>query len=146
MALKRTMLVDKSTPLLLATNDRVFMNKGTEYTLEMKLAGIDKQTVEEAAATRTRVLMGCWRFVAKLHRPRRSADADWTPEQLALLAAASRRLKSSPLADRSSALPLRPGVTQSCKVDVPTRSRQMMARFQGKPMPELSLPGISADR
>ena len=121
--LKRTMLVDKATPLLAATTDRVFMNKGTEYTLEMKLAGIDKQTVEEAAATRT-AFDGLLALVAKLHRPRQSTDTDWTPEQLALLAAAAPELEKQAAGGPLAPLPLPPGAMQNCKVVVPTRSRR----------------------
>ncbi len=140
--LKRTMLVDKATPLLAATTDRVFMNKGTEYTLEMKLAGIDKQTVEEAAATRT-AFDGLLALVAKLHRPRQSTDTDWTPEQLALLAAAAPELEKQaaggPLA-RVAAAAGRDAKLQGGRADEITA---LVTKFQRQPMPELTLPGIS---
>ncbi len=140
--LKRTMFVDKATPLLAATTDRVFMNKGTEYTLEMKLVGIDKQTADEAAATRA-AFDGLLALVAKLHRSPQSADTDWNPEQLALLSAAAPDLEKQaaggPLA-RVAAAAGRDAKLQGGRADEITA---LVTKFQGQPMPEMTLPGIS---
>jgi peroxiredoxin len=140
--LKRTMLVDKTTPLLAATTDRVFMNKGTEYTLEMKLAGIDTQTATEAVATRS-AFDGLLAVVAKLHRPRQSADTEWSPEQIAILAAAAPELEKQaaggPLA-RIVAAAGRDAKLQGGRAD---EIAALVTKFQGQPFPDVTLPGIA---
>ncbi|HEY4313369.1 MAG TPA: TlpA disulfide reductase family protein [Pirellulales bacterium] len=139
---KRTMLVDKAVPMLVSTTDRVFMNKGTEYTLEMTLAGIDRQTAEETAATRA-TFDSMLALLGKLHRPPQSTDAEWNPEQIAILAAAGPDLEKQaaggPLA-RLAAAASRDAKLQGGRAD---EVADLVAKFQGQPLPAMTLAGLS---
>ncbi|HVU88646.1 MAG TPA: redoxin domain-containing protein [Pirellulales bacterium] len=139
---KRTMLVDKSSPLLLATNERVFMNKGTEYALEMKLARVTKNSAEEAAATRA-AFDELLALLSKLHRTPRSADTEWTPEQIAMLSRAAPGLEKAaaggPL-ERLVATAGRDAKLQGGRAD---EVAEIINKYQGRPMPGFSLPGLA---
>jgi peroxiredoxin len=138
---KRTMLVDKSSPLLMDTNERVFMNKGTEYTLTMKLERVAQSSAAEAASTRA-AFDELLALLGKLHRAPRSADTEWTPEQIATLSAASPAIEKAtaggPL-ERLAAAAVRDAKLQVGRAD---EVAEIINKYQGQAMPEFSLPGL----
>jgi AhpC/TSA family len=139
---KQTMLVNKAAPLLVSLAERVFMNKGTEYALEMKLAEIDRPDAAQQKAT-VEVVGGLLALRAKLHRPPQSADTDWTPVELALLSEALPELEKQAAGGPLARL-----------IGVASRDMQMQggragevtglaAKFKGQPLPAISFPGLA---
>jgi hypothetical protein len=140
--LKRTMLVDKSAPLLLSLNERVFMNKGTEYALELERVSLERPAATEQAAT-VAMLAALVELRAKLHRPPQSADVEWNTEQLALLSVElpelEKRAAGGPLA-RLVTVAARDAKLQGGRAD---EVAQLTAEHQGQPLAAISLAGLA---
>jgi peroxiredoxin len=139
---KQTMLVDKASPLLVSLAERVFMNKGTEYALEMKLAEINRPDATQQKAT-FEVFGSMLALRAKLPRPPQSVNTDWTPAEIALLSAALPELEKlaagGPLA-RLIGVAARDVQLQGGRAGEVTG---LVAKFQGQPLPAISLPGLA---
>ena len=91
--LKRTMWIDKDSPLVVSLSERVFMDKGTEYQLDMKLVGVETMSADAFLAIKSGAgaLLG---LREKLKRPARSQSEEFTPEQRAVLAEHLPKLKN----------------------------------------------------
>lgn len=91
---KRTFWLDKESPLVLGYQERVFMDKGTEYLLEAKLVGIEH--LDDANFRKARAGFDAMIALrARLKRPARSPSDEITPEQRAVLAAELPKLEQS---------------------------------------------------
>lgn len=91
---KRTLWVDKQSPLLVRLTERVFMDKGTEYQLELKLVGTEPLADDVYQVTRR----GFETLVAlreKLKRPARSQAEELSAEHRQLLARQLPELEKS---------------------------------------------------
>jgi len=140
--LKRTMFVDKSAALLVTLNERVFMNKGTEYSLEMQLAGVARPAAEDFAKTRN-VFERLLAVSSKLQIPPRAASIEWTPEQIELLTSMLpevEKLANGTLLERLVATALRDAKLQGGRAD---EVEQLVAKYRGQPLPDISLPGLA---
>lgn len=139
---QRSMLIDKSSPLLLAQNQRVFMNMGTEYELALKLTGVEELSAEALAAT-TGTIQRLVELRTKLQRPTRTTDGAWNPAQLKQLAEAlpeiERRAAGSPLAAILTTA-TRDSKAQGGRAD---DIAALVDKQLGKPLAPFSLPGLS---
>ncbi len=140
--LKRNMLVDKATRLLVSLNERVFMNKGTEYSLEMQLAAVTRPAAAEFAKTREafeRLLA----VAGKLQIQPRTSQIEWSPEQIELLTTGLpevEKLAATTPLERLVATALRDAKLQGGRA---SEVEQIVAAHQGKPLPDISLPGLA---
>ena len=82
---KRVLCVDKRSPLIVKSNERVFMNKGTEYDLETRLVAVEQMPGEQFDKLRA-TMSGLLAMRGKLNLPPRTPEVQWTPEQTKLLA------------------------------------------------------------
>lgn len=92
--LKRTLWVDKKSPLVVNLTERVFMDKGTEYQLEMKLVGAETTPADQHKATKAG-FASLIDLREKLKRPARTQSEEFTPEQRMLLAEQIPQLQKS---------------------------------------------------
>ena len=139
---KRTVQIDKAAPLLVALNERVFMNKGTEFALEMKLAAVERAAASQCAATHA-AFASLLLLREKLHRPPQSADVEWNAEQIAILSSALPELEKQaaggPL-EKLVAAATRDVALQGGRAD---EVADLVARYLGEPLPDISLPGLA---
>lgn len=83
--LKRTLWVQKESSLVVSAVERVFMDKGTEYQLELKLVGVE--TLPQDQFTSARQAFGALLGLrGKLKRAPRTQSDEFTPEQRGVLA------------------------------------------------------------
>ncbi|HEY2838180.1 MAG TPA: TlpA disulfide reductase family protein [Pirellulales bacterium] len=139
---QRNLQIDKTAPLLLAQNQRVFMNMGSEYELAMKLTSVADLSAE-ALATTEGTIARLLELRGKLQRPTRTPDGAWNPAQLKQLAEAlpeiERRAAGSPLAALLAAA-TRDSKAQGGRAD---EIAALVARQLGKPLAPFSLPGLA---
>ncbi len=141
--IKRTVHVDKRSPLVTSASERVFMNKGTEYVLETHLVGVEQLPPERFGKDRA-VLAGLIELRQKLDRPQRSPEVQWSPEQLKLLAERVPQLEKTaadgPLA-RLVAAAVRDVKLQSGRAN---EVAQLTAKFLGQSVGKFQAPGLSS--
>jgi hypothetical protein len=103
---KRTLWVERTSPLVVAMSETVFMGPGHEHELRLDLASSETLPAEKLAAAEE-----SFQTLAALRgavgwKPR-GPDADWGPEQLAALKAklpaVAERIGAGPLADVAGA-------------------------------------------
>lgn len=82
---KRVVCVDKHSPLVVKSNERVFMNKGTEYDLETRLVAVEQMPGEQFDKLRA-TMSGLTALRGKLNLPARTPEVQWSPEQTKRLA------------------------------------------------------------
>jgi len=139
---QRNMLIDKTSPLLLAQSQRVFMNMGTQYDLTMKLATVGALTAETLAATEA-TFSRMLELRGKLQRPPRATDSAWNPAQLKLLAEGLPEIEKD-----AAKTPLAAIVTAAARDAKAQGGRAndvaaLVANQQGKTLAPFSLPGLS---
>lgn len=81
---KRTLSVDRQTPLVVAMNEKVVMNKGKEYDLHVELVAREKTKAEDVARL-SAALSALVDLRNHLNQALDSQEVEWKPAQLALL-------------------------------------------------------------
>ncbi|HUY34053.1 MAG TPA: TlpA disulfide reductase family protein [Pirellulales bacterium] len=139
--LKRTLWLDQSSPLVVGCDERVFMNQGTEYRLQWRLAATEPLAADEwAAAQASFAAMIALRD--KLNRPPRTEGESWTPEQRRALAenlpSAEKTASSGPLAKivRAAARDLE---LQAGRADAVA---ELAAKFEGREVGKFTAAGL----
>ena len=139
---KATVWVGKDSPLVIGADERVFMNKGTEYRLQMRLVTAEPADAETASQT-TAAFSALVELRAKLNRPSRTEADDWNDAQLALLAsnlpAIAKTAANGPLAKLVSTA----GSDLEAQSGRADAVQELVARFQGQPAPKFSINGLS---
>ncbi|HEX4131802.1 MAG TPA: redoxin domain-containing protein [Pirellulales bacterium] len=138
---KRTVWLEKGSPLVVALEERVFMDRGTEYQLQWKFVGAERLDPTAFQATE-RTLDELIALRNKLKRPQRSQSEDFSAEQRELLAAElpkiAPRVEAGSLAEllRTAMNELK---TQAGRADAVASLRE---KFIGKPVPTFVLEGL----
>ncbi|HUY92311.1 MAG TPA: TlpA disulfide reductase family protein [Pirellulales bacterium] len=139
---KRTVWIDKQSPLVVGVDERVFMNQGTEYLLRVRWAATESLDAEQASKNAA-AFAALTDLRTRLNRPARSEIEEWNEQQLELLAerlpAIAKAGASGPLAKLLAAAAIDLGA-QSGRV---TAVEELAARFQGQPAPKFSLDGLN---
>jgi peroxiredoxin len=91
---KRTLWVDREAPLLVSYNERVFMDKGTEFQLEMRMVGTDR-VADDEFRTISRSFDTLIALRARLKRPPRSQSDEISADERAVLAAELPKVAAS---------------------------------------------------
>ena len=139
---KRTIWVDKDSPLALGVDERVFMNQGTEYLLRVRWTATEALDAEQTAK-HAATFAALTELRTRLNRPARSEAEEWNEQQLKLLAERlppiAKTAPSGPLAKllfaASSDLDAQSGRA--------TAVEGLAAKFQGRPAPKFALEGLS---
>lgn len=139
----RTVYLDKTSPLAVGVDQRVFFNMGTEYQLQLRLVGIDKLP-EEDAKQRAAQFAALADLAAKLKRPR-TQKPELAPEQITVLAAELPKLQKAIPAGPLSRLV--EAADQDLKVQ---RERtggvtRLVEKFQGQLAGKFSVDQLSGD-
>jgi hypothetical protein len=142
---KRTLWLDRNSPLVVRMTEKVFMDKGTEYQLQWQLVGVEPLTEDQFRDT----LTGFKSLVAlreKLKRPAGTQSEDLTPEQRSLLAAQLPELERAVSAGalgklvRAASADLR---TQAGRVEALAK---LGSDYVGKPVEPFSIQGLTQGR
>jgi hypothetical protein len=89
---KRTVWVDKDTPLVVGFDERVFMDRGTEFQLSARLVGSEELSADDLQATR-KAFEQLIALRTRLKRPARTQADELTPEQRSMAANELARLE-----------------------------------------------------
>lgn len=141
---RRVLWVEAESPLVIAGEDRVFMGQGTEYQLQVRLAGRTALSDDEWQATQA----GFDRLLAlreQLKRPARSQSPDWRPEE--------RELVKQALPDLAKVVTTGPLVRllRSATGDIGSQSSradaigQLIQRNVGQPLVAPSVTALSGE-
>jgi len=142
---KRTLWLDRSSPLVVGCDERVFMNQGTEYRLQLRLAAAEPMAADEwAAAQASFAAMIALRD--KLNRPPRTEEEAWTPDQRQALAdhlpSAEKTASNGPLAKivRAAARDLE---LQAGRADAVA---DLSDKFEGQEVGKFTAAGLGSDK
>lgn len=141
---RRIVWVDVESPLVIATEDRVFMGQGTEYQLQMRLTGRNKLSNEERTATEAG-FASLLEVREQLKRPARTQSPDWRPEQRELLKQAipglAKQIATGPLVR----------LLRAASGDIDSQSSRadalsgLVQRNVGQPIANVTVPTLSGD-
>lgn len=139
---KATAWVGKDSPLLLGADERVFINKGTEYRLQMRLVTAEAAEGETAARTAA-AFAALVDLRSRLNQPARTEENEWNDAQRKLLVeqlpAVAKAAANGPLAKlvATAASDLE---AQSGRADA---VQALAAKFQGQPVAKFDAAGLS---
>lgn len=140
---KRTLWLEKNSSLLVGIDERVFMNQGTEYLLQTRLAGTSELPSQEFQTLKSD-FTALVRMRSKLNRPQQSQDEGLTPVQRAALAenlpAVEKQITSGPLAKLVQAAS-RDLTVQSGRADAVS---DLAMKYEGQTVEEFKLPSLNA--
>jgi len=139
----RTVYRDKSSPLAVGIDQRVFFNMGTEYQLQLRLIGIDKLADEEATQ-RLAQFTALTGLTAKLKR-QRSQKPELTEDQIEVLAAELPKLQKAIAAGPLTRLV--EAADQDLKVQRERTGgvKSLVEKFQGQPAGKFTVDQLSGD-
>ncbi len=138
---KRVLLVDQTSPLVLAMTERVIMGRGEEYPLKLEWIS-SEQLAGEPLAALAKVIDKLTALRGKLNQPAQHQEAEYKSEQLELL-----REQLPALAEMAVATPLAKLVSAAQR-DVQLQSGRTSAvadlssKFDGRPVDEFALKGF----
>jgi Redoxin len=140
---KRVLFVDKQLPLIVKSNERIFMNKGTEYDLETRLVATEQLPAERFQQVQA-TFAGLIALRGKLNRPLRTPDVQWSPAQMKLLTERlpelEKKAADGPLAKLLAAA-TRDVKLQSGRAD---EVAQLTAKYIGQTIGKFQMPGLSS--
>jgi hypothetical protein len=142
---KSTLWVGKGSPVLVGYDERVFMDRGTEFQLQVRLVGTDQLSNEQLSAEK-RGYNTLLALHTKLKRPARSQSDEIPPEQRAMvteqLAQLEQQVESGPLAKlvRTAARDIH---LQAGRADA---LAQLTQDHLGKPVRKFSITGLGDDK
>ncbi|HVC96183.1 MAG TPA: TlpA disulfide reductase family protein [Pirellulales bacterium] len=142
--LKRTLWLDRSSPLVVGCDERVFMNQGTEYRLQLRLTAAGPLAADEWAAAQSS-FAAMLALRGKLNRPPRTEEETWTHEQRQALAehlpSAEKSASTGPLSKivRAAARDLH---LQAGRADAVA---ELSAKFEGKEVGKFAAAGLGPD-
>lgn len=139
---KRTIWVEKQSPLVLGVDERVFMNQGTEYLLRVRWAATETVNSEQASKNAA-AFAALTDLRTRLNRPVRSEIEEWNEPQLKLLAerlpAIAKDAAGGPLAKLLTAA----ASDLEAQAGRVSAVEELAAKFHGQPAPEFALNGLS---
>ncbi len=91
---KSLLHLDRESPLVVSRLDRVMLGRGEEYQMNCELLGVARLPEEKAAET-ARAFEALIALRAKLNLPAQTQEAEWKPDQLALLTAGLPQLQKA---------------------------------------------------
>ncbi|HVX61958.1 MAG TPA: TlpA disulfide reductase family protein [Pirellulales bacterium] len=137
-----TVWVGKDSPLVVGADQRVFMNKGTEYRLQLRLVTAEPAEAESASQTAA-AFAALVDLRAKLNRPAQTEAGEWNDAQIKLLAehlpAIAKTAAGGPLAKLVSTA----GSDLEAQSGRANAVEELIARFQGQPVSKFGINGLS---
>lgn len=141
---KRTVWLDRTSPVAVGLNERVFMGMGDEYELQIRLVGSEQLPAAEFEKL-SADLDALLDLRARLNRPARSEAAEWNAAQLAVLAdrlpELKQKINAGPLASLVRAIE-RDSQLQSDRV---SSVAELSAQRIGQTAPKFTAPALDAE-
>jgi peroxiredoxin len=141
---KRTVWIEKGSDLLVGIDERVFMNQGTEYLLQIRLVGMAELPSEDFQSLKSD-FAALVRLRSRLNRPQQSQEEGLTPGQRTALAenlpAVEKQITAGPLAK----------LVQSASRDLTVQSGRADAvsdlamKHEGQTVEKFSLPSLGSN-
>jgi peroxiredoxin len=139
---KRTLWVEKKSPLVVSLNERVFMDKGNEYQLQMKFAGVESLSDEQFKSTK-RGFDALLALRQKLKRAPRTQSEELAPDQRTLLADQLPELEAT--ITTGSLAKLVRGAARELELQAGRADAvaKLSSKYVGQPVEKFSIPGLA---
>ncbi|MBX3412543.1 MAG: TlpA family protein disulfide reductase [Pirellulales bacterium] len=142
---KRRLALSKSSPLVTAIAERVFMGMGTEYELSFKLVNVEQLPVERFDAER-RAFDALLELRQALNRPARTQTAAWSESDRKILAERLPGVQMAAATTRLQRLAEGAGRDVARQDERAVSVEQLVEKFEGQPVEDFQVGGLDRTR